>query len=345
MKRAVLLVNLGSPDSYAVKDVKRYLGEFLMDERVIDIPYMLRWLLIKGIILNTRPKKSAAAYKKIWWEEGSPLIVLSERFFNQLSADLPIPAALGMRYGNPSIHATIQKLIDKHPDIEELLLVPLYPHYAMSSYETVVEKVNEDLSDICPHVRLSVMPPFYKEEDYIELLANSIKPHLEKDFDKVLFSYHGIPERHVKKSDPTGKHCLNVENCCQVDSEAHDFCYRHQVHTTTWKVVEKLGLTKDQYDISFQSRLGNDPWLQPFTDKMLEEYPKQGVKKLVIVCPAFVSDCLETLEEIAMEGKEEYLEAGGEEYTVVPCLNEDPAWVKVMSKWVKEHFAFKEKYA
>lgn len=345
MKRAVLIVNLGSPDSFEVPDVKRYLGEFLMDERVIDLPRPLRWLLIKGIILNTRPKKSAAAYKSIWWPEGSPLIVISNRFFDALKTQLPIPSVLGMRYGNPSIKSALQKLKTEHPEIEELLLVPLYPHYAMSSYETVVEKVKDDMKMVCPEVSLSVLPPFYDNDAYIELLAESIKPHLNKPFDKLLFSFHGIPERHVKKSDPTGAHCLKVEDCCKKSSPAHDYCYRHQVFTTAWMVVEKLGLTKDQYDISFQSRLGTDPWLRPFTDKKLEEYPKQGVKKLIIVCPAFVSDCLETLEEIAMEGKHSYLESGGEEFTMVPCLNDDPEWVKVMSGWIQAEITSKQIHA
>lgn len=336
MKKAVLVVNLGSPDSYEVKDVKRYLGEFLMDGRVIDVPYALRWLLVKGIVLNTRPKKSAAAYQSIWWDEGSPLMVISNRFFDKLKNQIEYPAELGMRYGNPSIASAIEKLKEANSDLEEILLVPLYPHYAMSSYETVVVKAQEEVKRICPNVTLNVMDVFYNDDDYTSLLAESIRPHLSNPFDRVLFSYHGIPERHVKKSDPTGCHCLKVENCCEVASEAHAVCYRHQVFETTHAVAKKLGLSSEQYDVSFQSRLGADPWLQPFTDKTLEAYPKEGIKDLIIVCPAFVSDCLETLEEIAEEGKEEFIEAGGENFTMVPCLNDRDDWVALMARWIDE---------
>ncbi|NNC69631.1 MAG: ferrochelatase [Flavobacteriaceae bacterium] len=335
MKKGVLLVNLGSPDSTSTKDVRRYLDEFLMDERVIDIPYWKRYLLIKGIILNTRPKRSAAAYKKIWWNEGSPLVVISERFKEKVAEKLHIPVSLGMRYGSMSIKNGIQELVDD--GVEEILLVPLYPHYAMSSYETVVEKAKQVNRDHYPTIKMDVLPVFYNNNEYIKALASNIKSHLNGfDYDHVLFSYHGIPERHIYKSDTTNSHCKIDGSCCETASKAHRTCYRHQCFETTKAIVQELELAEGTYSNSFQSRLLKDPWLKPYTDFELEKFPKEGKKKLAVITPAFVSDCLETLEEIAMEGKEEFLEAGGEEFKYIPCLNDDDLWVNVMAGWIEQ---------
>lgn len=335
MKKGILLVNLGSPDSTNVKDVRKYLDEFLMDERVIDIPYWKRYLLIKGIILNTRPKRSAAAYKKIWWDEGSPLVVISERFKEKVAEKLQIPVALGMRYGSMSIKKGLQELVDE--GVEEVLLIPLYPHYAMSSYETVVEKAKEVNRANFPNIKMDVLPVFYNNKAYIKALASSIKSHLNGfDYDHVLFSYHGIPERHIYKSDTTKSHCKIDGSCCETPSNAHRTCYRHQCFETTKAVVKELELKEGTYSNSFQSRLLKDPWLKPYTDFELEKFPKEGKKKLAVVTPAFVSDCLETLEEIAMEGKEEFLEAGGTNYKHIPCLNDNDDWVDVMVHWVEQ---------
>ncbi len=335
MKKGILLVNLGSPDSTKIKDVRKYLDEFLMDERVIDIPYWKRFLLIKGIVLNTRPKKSAAAYKKIWWDEGSPLVVISERFKEKVAQKLHIPVALGMRYGSLSIKKGIQELVDQ--GVEEILLVPLYPHYAMSSYETVVEKAKQVNRDEFPNIKMDILPVFYNNKDYIKALAANIKRHLEGfDYDHVLFSYHGIPERHIYKSDTTKSHCKIDGSCCETASKAHRTCYRHQCFETTKAVVKELELDEGSYSNSFQSRLLKDPWLKPYTDFELEKFPKEGKKKLAVITPAFVSDCLETLEEIAMEGKEEFLEAGGTEYKYIPCLNDNDEWVEVMVDWIEQ---------
>ena len=308
MKKGILLVNLGSPDSTKTKDVRKYLDEFLMDERVIDIAYWKRYLLIKGIILNTRPKKSAAAYKKIWWEEGSPLVVISERFTKKVAEKLDIPVALGMRYGSMSIKNGIQELNDQ--GVEEILLIPLYPHYAMSSYETVVEKAKEVNRHDFPNIKINTLPVFYNNEAYINAMSANIKNHLNGfDYDHILFSYHGIPERHIYKSDTTKSHCKLDGSCCSTPSNAHRTCYRHQCFETTRLIVEKLQLKEGTYSNSFQSRLLKDPWLKPYTDFELEKFPEEGKKKLAVITPAFVSDCLETLEEIAMEGKEEFLES------------------------------------
>lgn len=331
--KGVLLVNLGSPDSPTAKDVKPYLDEFLMDERVIDAPKWLRAFLVKGIILQTRPKKSAKAYAKIWWEEGSPLIVLSERFATKLKQHTQMPVALGMRYGTMTIKNALQELRDK--GVDEVLLVPLYPHYAMSSYETVVVKVLEEQQKHFPQMQVTTLPAFYKNQDYIQALSESIKDGLKDfDYDHILFSYHGIPERHIRKSDPTRFHCKIDGSCCSINSVAHNTCYRHQVYDTTEMMKAYLGLPDEQVSTSFQSRLAGDPWLKPYTDYEFERLAKEGKKRLAVITPAFVSDCLETLEEIAMEGKEQFEEAGGEGYKHIPCMNDNEQWVKVMAKWV-----------
>ena len=332
-KKGVLLVNLGSPDSTDVKDVRRYLDEFLMDERVIDIPYWKRFLLIKGIILNVRPKKSAAAYKKIWWEEGSPLIVISERFSEKVKKKIDIPLALGMRYGSMSIEKALQEL--EAQNVTDVYLIPLYPHFAMSSFETVVEKAKDLLASSFKGMKMDVLAPFYKNPDYIKVMSQHLQKELEGfDYDHILFSYHGIPERHIFKGDTTGSHCKLDGSCCETKSVAHETCYRHQCFETTKGIVKELGLEEGKYRNSFQSRLLKDPWLKPYTDFELEAMPEQGIKKLAVITPAFVADCLETLEEIAMEGKEEFLAFGGEEFRHISCLNEDDAWVDVMVQWI-----------
>ncbi|MFD0994048.1 ferrochelatase [Tenacibaculum geojense] len=334
--KGVLLVNLGSPDSTDPKDVKKYLGEFLMDERVIDVPYWFRSFLVKGIILNTRPKKSAAAYKKIWWEEGSPLIVLSERLQEKVQQKTNIPVELAMRYGSPSIETGLQKLYNQ--GVKEVLLIPLYPQFAMATTETILVLAEELRKKHFADMKITHIPAFYNKPEYVKALSNSIKEYLaDKDYDHIMFSYHGVPERHIYKSDVTKSHCKIDGSCCNTPSKAHEFCYRHQCFQTTKNVVEELGLDENNVTTTFQSRLGVDPWLQPYTDRTLvKKAEKEGVKKLAIVTPAFVSDCLETLEEIAMEGKEEFLEAGGESFHTVPCINDNEEWVNVLAGWIND---------
>ncbi|HEY1115070.1 MAG TPA: ferrochelatase, partial [Chitinophagaceae bacterium] len=335
MKRAVVLMNLGSPDSTEVKDVRRYLNEFLMDERVIDKPWLLRAFLVKGIIVPFRAPKSAEAYKSIWTKEGSPLIVLSEQLRAALDKVVDEPVVIAMRYGNPSPKKAYDDLLAKNPDLEEVVLVPMYPHYAMSSYETAVEYAKEQHRKGKYKFRLTTIKPYYDNEEYLEALCESMKPYLQDDYDHILFSYHGVPERHIFKGDITGQHCLKVVNCCETPSPAHQYCYRHQCLVTTKLVTERLGIPQDKWTMSFQSRLGREEWLKPYTASRLEELPKAGVKKLLVVCPAFVSDCLETLEEIAEEGKETFLHAGGESFRMIPCLNVHPLWVEALAKWVQ----------
>lgn len=330
-KRALLLMNLGSPDSTSVKDVRRYLNEFLMDGRVIDIPYLVRSLLVRGIIVPFRAPKSAEAYRSIWTDQGSPLIVLTKQLQEAVQHKITEPVAIAMRYGNPSPRQAYDQLIKDHPGLEEVVLLPLYPHYAMSSYETAVEYAKEQHVKGNYPFKLNVIQPFYDDADYIDALSQSIHPYLEQDYDHILFSYHGIPQRHIRKSDTTGCHCLQVNNCCETVSSAHATCYRHQLVVTTKMVAEKLGIPKEKYSISFQSRLGKG-WLEPFTDKRFEAMPGEGIKKLLVACPAFISDCLETIEEIGEEGKETFMHAGGESFTLIPCLNTHPAWVRTIIK-------------
>ena len=335
MKKGILLVNLGSPDSTKTKDVRKYLDEFLMDERVIDIPQWKRYLLIKGIILNTRPKKAAEAYKKIWTKEGSPLVVISELFAKKVANQLDIPVALGMRYGSMNIENAIQELVNQN--VEEILLIPLYPHYAMSSFETVVEKAKEINRKSFPTIKMDVFSAFYNNPDYIKVMSTNIKQHLSNfNYDHILFSYHGIPERHILKSDPTKSHCKIDGSCCDTPSKAHRTCYRHQCFETTKQIVKTLGLKDGTYSNSFQSRMLKDPWLKPYTDFEFDRLAKTGVKSLVVITPAFVADCLETLEEIAMRGKEDFIKAGGKNYEYIPCLNDNDDWVMTMVGWINE---------
>lgn len=333
--KGVLLVNLGSPDSTDPKDVKRYLDEFLMDPRVIDVPYWLRAFIVKGIVLNTRPKKSAEAYSKIWWEEGSPLIVISKRLQNAVAKQVNIPVALAMRYGSMTIKEGLASL--QGQGVDDVLLVPLYPQFAMATTETIEVLASELQKQYFQNIKITSLPAFYNNDDYITVLAKSIQSHLDKtSYEHLLFSYHGVPERHIKKSDVTKSHCKIDKSCCVTPSKAHQYCYRHQCLETTRLVAEKLQLQEGTYSSSFQSRLGFDPWLKPYTDRTIEKLGIEGTKKLAIVTPAFVSDCLETLEEIAMEGEELFHEVGGESFTTIPCLNDHPDWVGVLSNWIND---------
>jgi ferrochelatase len=332
MNKAVLLVNLGSPDSTSVGDVRRYLNEFLMDGRVIDTPWPLRRFIV-GMILINRPKQAAEAYRKIWLPEGSPLIVTSRKVQARLQEQVPVPVELAMRYQHPSIESAVRKLAEQK--VDKTFLIPLFPHYAMSSYETAVVRVQKVARKVAPGMTIIVQPPYGGAPDYIAALADSAANHLEAGFDHLLFSFHGIPERHLHKSDPTGGHCLIASNCCETASPAHATCYRAQCFKTMAAFVEQAGIAANQCSISFQSRLGHDPWLKPYTDFELVEMPRRGLKKLLVICPSFVSDCLETLEEIGIRGRNAFLSAGGEEFAQIPCLNEHPLWLAALEKMVR----------
>ncbi len=335
-RHAVLLLNLGSPDSTSVPDVRRYLREFLGDERVIDRPgnRFLRWLLVNGIITTFRAPKSAHAYQSIWTPEGSPLIVTSKRTQAALQKRTDLPIALAMNYGNPSIPDVLHQL--RAQGIDRLLLFPQYPHYAMSSWETVVVKVQRESAKIAPDMRIECVLPYYGDADYIAALVESARPYLARPHDHLLFSYHGIPVRHLTKADTSQAHCQVVADCCNTCSPVHSTCYKAQITRTTHLFAQKAGLDPAKWSISFQSRLVGEPWLAPFTDHLFAELPKQGKKRLLVITPAFVTDCLETLEEIRVEGAEDFKAAGGESFTHIPCLNDQPCWIDFLLKRIAQ---------
>jgi ferrochelatase len=333
-KRGIILMNLGSPDSTEVLAVRKYLSEFLTDKRVID-SWPVRNLLVRTVIVPKRAPKSAEAYRTIWTKNGSPLVQITHELSEKLQAVISDPIEIAMRYGNPKMEGAYEGLLRKIPGLEEVLAIPLYPHYAMSSYETAVEYAKEVYKEKNYRFKLKFLPPFYQNPKYIHAMAENIRPYLEKGFDHLLFSFHGIPERHLIKSDPTHHHCLKSADCCSGQSVAHATCYRHQCLKTIPGVVEELGISQTKYSFSFQSRLLRDPWLKPYTDFRLQDMPGEGIKNLLVVCPSFVSDCLETLEEIAIRGKESFLEAGGSEYTMIPSLNTNSLWVQALADWIR----------
>ena len=325
---AILLVNLGSPASTDPRDVRRYLDQFLMDPYVIDVPVPLRALIVKGFILPTRPARSSEAYAKIWTDDGSPLVVNSARTRAALEAHTGIPVGLAMRYGEPSIEAGIDALLARNRAIDEVVVVPMYPQYAMASTKTVEVAVEDALR--ARGIRHRFVAPFFDDPGYLDALAQRMRrePGLEGAY--VLFSYHGIPKRHLRKVDPTRGHCLGTPDCCAVPSAAHATCYRHQAFATTDGLARRLALPESGYGMAFQSRLGGG-WLQPFTDVVLAELPKRGITRLAVVCPSFVADCLETLEEIAIRGRATFMDAGGASFTYLPCLNDDPQWIAALA--------------
>lgn len=335
MKKGLLLVNLGSPKSHDPKDVKAYLNEFLMDEYVIDLPFVLRAFIVRGIILNTRPEKSAHAYQRIWWKDGSPLVVLTERLRDKVRQYTSMPVEMAMRYGQPSIQSGLQKLYDRN--VAEVLLLPLYPQYAMATTKTIVVLAEALMRKHFPGMGLKVLPSFYNHERYIQILTKSVKEYLPEDYDSLLFSFHGVPKRHIRKTDITKGHCKMNGACCKTPSEAHQYCYNHQCYETARVVAERLGIPEGRYKVSFQSRLGVDPWLQPYSDQTIAELPSKGVGNLSVVMPSFVSDCLETLEEIGIEAKHSFLKNGGKKFRMIPCLNDRSDWAQWIAEWAGEY--------
>ena len=264
-------------------------------------------------------------------------MVTSRNVQAKLQQRVSVPVELAMRYQNPSIPHAVRSLAQK--GVDEVLLIPLFPHYAMSSFETAVERVKEVAAALAPQMRLTVQPPCYAEPDYITALVGSAEEYLKRGYDHLLFSFHGLPERHLRKSDPTGRHCLASANCCTTASPAHATCYRAQCFKTVAAFVKQAGVPEGRYSVAFQSRLGRDPWLKPYTDFELPRLAQEGVRKLLVMCPAFVSDCLETIEEIGLRGRETFLEAGGKEFALIPCLNEHPLWLEALEKMVGRFMA------
>ncbi|MCY1333844.1 Ferrochelatase [compost metagenome] len=329
---ALLLVNLGSPASTRVEDVRSYLNQFLMDPYVVDLPWPLRRLLV-SLILIKRPAQSAHAYSSIWWPEGSPLIVLSRELQQAIAPHWPHgPVELAMRYGQPSIEGALCKLAAQ--GVKRVTLAPLYPQFADSTTTTAVEEARRVIRAQGLKLDVSLLPPFFAEADYQDALVASARPYLDQGFDHLLLSFHGIPERHIRKlvKDIDPQHDLRAPDSRGVSDEVLAVCYRSQCQRTAETFAERAGLQPGQWSVSFQSRLGKDKWIEPYTEARLDELAKQGVKKLLVMCPAFVADCIETLEEIGQRGREQFQEAGGQELVLVPCMNSHPQWVSTLAR-------------
>jgi protoporphyrin/coproporphyrin ferrochelatase len=336
-KRALLLINLGSPKSTKVSDVRTYLREFLMDPYVIDVPWIKRFLLVNGIIAPLRAPKSAKAYREIWTKDGSPLVLTTLSLGKKVQANLGDSwvVRVAMRYQEPSMIGVLSEL--REMGIEELHVLPLYPQYALSSTESVRAKLKIDLKKLKFQPKLSFREWFYDDPGYFETFAEIIDAEVA-DFkpDALMFSYHGIPERHVRKIDPTGAHCLEKENCCSQICEANKYCYSAHCFQTTKSIRASMSSAPLPYHISFQSRLGKDPWIKPYTDEVAVDLAKSGVRRLAVASPAFVADCLETLEELAGELRESFIEAGGEDLRLIPSLGDSDRWAHVVSNWYKK---------
>ncbi|HEK1692379.1 TPA: ferrochelatase [Pseudomonas putida] len=328
---ALLLVNLGSPASTSVADVRRYLNQFLMDPYVVDLPWPVRRLLV-SLILIKRPEQSAHAYASIWWDEGSPLVVLTRRLQAAMVEHWPHgPVEIAMRYGEPALPQVLERLAAQ--GVRKVTLAPLYPQFADSTVTTVVALANQTVAERALPLQLRVLQPFYDHPEYIDALVASARPYLEQDYDHLLLSFHGLPERHLKKLMPGSKHDLRAADCCKdASTEVRAVCYRGQCLASARAFATRMGIPDGKWSVSFQSRLGRDKWIEPYTETRLDELAKAGAKKMLVMCPAFVADCIETLEEIGDRGKEQFIEAGGEELVLVPCLNDHPEWVRVLAR-------------
>ncbi|WP_304069033.1 ferrochelatase [Pedobacter glucosidilyticus] len=329
-KKGILLVNLGTPDSPKTADVRKYLDEFLMDGRVIDINPVLRTLLVKGIIVPFRGPKSAKIYKEIWTEQGSPLLIYGNNVRNAIAERLgeDYQVELAMRYQSPSIPDALERL--KQAKVDSIKVIPLFPQYASASTGSVHQLVMEIVSQWQAIPSISFVNSYYDHPGMIKVFADNTRKYLDEGWDHILFSFHGVPQRHMRKADVSGEHCLKVKDCCKTLTENNKFCYSAQCHQTAKLIAEELNLSDDMYSLCFQSRLGNDPWMQPYTSDVLKELAGKGVKRILVLCPAFVADCLETLFEISFEYQEEFEELGGEKVQLVESLNDHPAWIDAL---------------
>ena len=322
--KGILLINLGSPKDLELESIKEYLKEFLSDDLVIDYPKLLQQILVNWIIIPSRYKNTREAYSEIWTKKGSPLINDTRILGEKVSLKSDTPVEVSMRYQFPSIKEGLVNL--KKKGCSEIFVVPLYPHYAMSTVLTTENEVKRIENELELDLKLNFIGAFYNEKEYISSLSKVIRNNRHEESDFLLFSYHGIPKRHLVKTDPTKSHCLQVKNCCDVESKAKPFCYKAQVIETSKLCAERLELKENEWGISFQSRIGPG-WIQPFTDKELVRLAEEGIKNLDVVCPAFVTDNLETLEEMNIRGRETFLEAGGQSFNYIPCLNDEESWV------------------
>jgi len=336
-RTGVLLVNLGTPASPATRDVRRYLREFLSDPLVLDVPALPRWLILHCFILPFRPRKSAAAYRKIWTAQGSPLLVHGLQLRDGVAQALGggYAVELAMRYGEPSIRGALMRLASA--GIARWVVLPLFPQYSTAATRSAVDKVAHELARAGNTAPARVLGAFYDDAGFLAAFGAVARRHLDAFRpDHVLFSYHGLPERQVQAADASGAHCLASASCCDAVSDVNRDCYRAQCFATTRSLATLLGLEPGEHSLSFQSRLGRTPWIQPYTDRVLPELAARGVKRLAVVCPAFVADCLETLEEIAIRGREQWLGLGGEALELVPSLNAEPEWVEAVAAMVRK---------
>ena len=333
--QAVLLVNLGSPKELSKKSVRQYLKVFLSDDYVVDLPKFFQQLILRAFILPFRPKKTLHAYKQIWTKNGSPLIISTQKMAKKLADKTKWKVEIAMRYEEPSIENALINLKDQ--GCEKLFVVPLYPHNAMATTLTTEVEVRKIADNIIKNIEIVFIKPFYNNKKYINALKKSIEPFIEEEsYDKVIFSYHGIPKRQARKTDLTGNHCFSSVDCCEKECPGSEDCYRAHTVQATNKVVKELGLKNEEWEIAYQSRIGPG-WLTPFTDKRLAEMPDQGIKSVAILCPSFVSDCLETLEEIDIRGRDTFINAGGENMTYIPCLNESENTIDLLESLVLEN--------
>lgn len=329
-KTGILLVNLGTPDSYRTADVRRYLTQFLTDGRVIDIPAFPRQLLVRGIIGPFRSPKSAATYKEIWTDEGSPLLFISEKLRDGVAELLgdEYQVELAMRYQNPSVESILNRF--KGQVLKKIKVIPLFPQYASATTGSVHQEVMRLVSQWQTIPDIEFVNSYPVNEGMIETFIERGKEHNLEEYDHILFSYHGLPERQLVKADE-GNHCGQSKECCFVRDEKNFYCYGAQCYSTSYAIVEGLNIPKDKYTVCFQSRLGKQPWKQPYTVEVIEELAKKGVKKILVFCPAFTADCLETIFEIGEEYAEDFEKWGGEELTLVEGLNTHPRWIRAVA--------------
>ena len=326
VKKGVLLLNLGTPLSPSVKDVRAYLNEFLNDPYVIDLPYVFRKLLVNGIILNTRPKNSAEAYQKIWAEDGSPLMRYTKAITQKVRAKMsegeanPPSVKMAMRYGSPSLPQVLDEY--RAEGITDLVFLPLYPQYSYAASESSIAAFQKEQKKRLPHVRIEIVEDFFSEPAFIAALAASLQDSLARvKPDRLLLSYHGIPERQIAKISKPPTDCCHP-GCCDEWKPKNQKCYRAQCYETSRLLARALGLAPEKVVTSFQSRLGRTKWIEPYTDILLQEFPKQGIKRLLVASPSFTADCLETLEEIKLRYHELFIDSGGESFEYAPCLND-----------------------
>ena len=329
----VLLINLGSPKELSKKSVRQYLRVFLSDDNVVDLPKFFQQFILRLFILPFRPKNTLEAYEKIWTKEGSPLIISTESIANKLTEKTGWNVEYAMRYEEPSIEKALHNF--KNNEINKIYVISLYPHNAMATTVTTELETRNVAMNVSNDFELIFTKPFFDNEEYINAMVNSIRPYVEnKSYDKIIFSYHGIPKRQAKKTDETDEHCFSTSNCCEIENDGSKDCYRSHTRIASDLTAKKLGLEDDQWEIAYQSRIGPG-WLTPFTDKRLAKLPEEGKNNIAILCPSFISDCLETLEEIDIRGRETFLKAGGKNMTYIPCLNDSEDTINLLENLVR----------